>query len=208
MVLLLDTLVVIGMATAQLGTIREADGPREHTFWLRNSGTEAVTLGQGYTSCGCTTIHYQRGAVVNPGDSTAVTLRFNPRGKGGEFEETGTLVYGQNSRDASVKRLYLSLVGTCITSEETLLRQFPVRIDDGLRLSADRLDLGRMRIGETRERSIVVLHRDEGDRQERITIRFTADSQQRGLQHISHPVEITRHGRKQTLTVTLDVFVR
>ena len=200
--MLLDTLIVIGMATASLGTIREADGPREHTFWLRNDGAEAVTLQQGYTSCGCTTIHFDRAAAVQPGDSTAVTLLFNPRGKGGEFEETGTVVYGQQR-----KRVSVSLVGTCITSEETLLRQFPVRISDHLRLSTNRIDLGRMRVGETRERSIIVLHRDEDDHQERLTIRFTADGQQRGLQHISYPLEIQHQGRKQTVPITLDVFI-
>jgi hypothetical protein len=41
---------------------------------------------------------------------------------------------------------------TCITSEETLLRQFPVRISDHLRLPTDRFDLGVMRQGESKER--------------------------------------------------------
>lgn len=46
----------------------------------------------------------------------------------------------------------MTLTGTCITSEETLLRQFPVRISDHLRLSTDRFDLGVMRQGESKER--------------------------------------------------------
>ena len=85
--LLTDTLIVIGMATVSLGTINEADGLQERTFWLRNNGTEAVTLVQGYTSCGCTTIQFDKEQSIAPGDSSAVTLRFNPQGKGGEFEE-------------------------------------------------------------------------------------------------------------------------
>lgn len=55
--LLVDSLVVVGLATVSLGTIQEADGVKEHSFWLRNAGQEAVVLHQGYTSCGCTTIH-------------------------------------------------------------------------------------------------------------------------------------------------------
>ena len=198
--LITDTLVVIGLSTISLGTIQEADGVQEHTFWLRNAGQEAVALQQGYTSCGCTTIHFDKARQIATGDSTAVTLRFNPRGKGGEFEEVGTLVYGENR-----KHINLTLTGTCITSEETLLRQFPVRISDSLRLSTNRFDLGIMHVGESKERNVVVLHRDESNRQERIPIRFTVDANTpKGLQHIAHPLEIGN----ETVIVTLDVLVK
>lgn len=206
-----DSLIVIGLATVSLGTIHEANGPQQHTFRLRNAGQEAVVLTQGYTSCGCTTIHFDRltteGAAcqskkvcqVASGDSVAVTLRFNPRGKGGEFEEVGTIEYGPHN-----KRLNLTLTGTCITSEETLLRQFPVSINDTLRLSTNRFDLGIMHVGETKERSIVVLHRN-GNRQERIPLRFTVEAKTpKGLQHIAHPVKVGR----ETVTINLDVLVR
>ena len=192
------------MATVSLGTIQEADGTKEHAFWLRNAGTEAVTLQQGYTSCGCTTIDFAKGARLLPGDSSRVTLRFNPRGKGGEFHEQGTIEYGE-----SRKRVNLALVGNCVTSEETLLRQFPVRISESLRLSADRFDLGRLRIDESRERTVVVLHRDEQDRRERVVVRFTADAKLgRGLHHIKHPIRVTSGGRTLTLHVTLDVLIQ
>ena len=202
MITVADTLIVIGMATAQLGTIREADGIQKHDFWLRNTGTEAVVLLQGYTSCGCTTIHFDRRQAVVPGDSTCVTLAFNPRGKGGDFEEVGTIVYGQQR-----KRLQLSLVGHCVTSEETLMRQFPVSISDRLRLSANRFDLGRMRVGESRERTVVVLHRGEQNRQETLTVHFTADAQHTGLQHIAYPLTVRDGNKDITLTIQLDVFV-
>lgn len=200
--LLTDSLVVIGMATVSLGTIQEADGTKEHAFWLRNAGTEAVTLQQGYTSCGCTTIDFAKGARLLPGDSSRVTLRFNPRGKGGEFHEQGTIEYGE-----SRKRVNLALVGNCVTSEETLLRQFPVRVNDRLRLSTDHYDMGRMRVGETRERTVVVLHRDEQDRKDVLTIRYHADGKQRGLQHVDYPLKI--HSGQQVLTfvIRLDVYV-
>ena len=195
-----DTLIVIGLATVSLGTIQEADGVQEHIFWLRNSGREAVALQQGYTSCGCTTIHFDKARQIATGDSIAVTLRFNPRGKGGEFEEVGTIVYGENH-----KRVNLTLMGTCVTSEETLLRQFPIRISDSLRLSTDRFDLGIMHVGESKERNVVVLHRDESMRQERIPIRFSVDANTpKGLQHIPHPLKINN----ETVIVTLDVLVK
>ncbi len=202
--LLADTLFVIGMATVSLGTIQEADGPKEHTFWLRNGGKQAVVLQQGYTSCGCTTIHFNRQQRVAPGDSTQVTLRFNPRGKGGEFHEIGTIVYGQQK-----KRVNMTMTGTCVTSEETLLRQFPVRINDQLRLSTNRFDLGIMYVGQSKERHVVVLHRDDNNRQERFPILLKIDSTTpKGLQHLVRHVAVQTKKGKQRLPITFDVIIK
>lgn len=202
--LLVDSLIVLGMATVSLGTIHEADGVQERSFWLKNCGSGAVAMVQGYTSCGCTTIHFAKDEAIAPGDSTCVTLRFNPRGKGGEFEETGTLVYGSQRR-----RLQLSLIGNCIASEETLMRQFPIRINDSLRLSANRFDLGIMQVGQKKERNVIVLHCDEHNRQERIPIVFKADANYgKGLMHIDHPIIIMEKGRQLKITVTFDVIIK
>ena len=199
-----DTLVVIGLAAVSLGTIHEADGVQERTFWLRNDGTETVTLAQGYTSCGCTTIQFAKDKPISAGDSTNVVLRFNPQGKGGEFEEVGTIVYGTNR-----KRVQLSLVGTCITSEETLMRQFPVRISDDIRLSTNRFDLGIMHVGESKERNVIILHRDENNHQERIPITFAVNEKTpKGLQHISYPIKTIVRGKEQTLTIIFDVLIK
>lgn len=206
---MLDSLVAIGFATISLGTIHEGDGIKEQDFWLRNAGQEAVTLCQGYTSCGCTTIQFSKDEAIEPGDSTRVTLRFNPQGKGGEFEETGTIVYSRSSPRTSKKHISVSLVGTCITSEETLLRQFPIRISEHLRLSANRFDLGIMHVGETKERGVIILHRDEGDRQERIPVSFTVDSQTlKGLQHLVRAITTVENGRKRQISITLDVLIK
>lgn len=202
--LVADTLVVIGLAAVSLGTIHEADGVQERTFWLRNDGTETVTLAQGYTSCGCTTIQFAKDKPISAGDSTNVVLRFNPQGKGGEFEEVGTIVYGTNR-----KRVQLSLVGTCITSEETLMRQFPVRISDDIRLSTNRFDLGIMHVGESKERNVIILHRDENNHQERIPITFAVNEKTpKGLQHISYPIKTIVRGKEQTLTIIFDVLIK
>lgn len=202
--LLIDSLVVLGLATVSLGTIHEADGVQTRSFWLRNDGTEAVALVQGYTSCGCTTIQFDKNQPIAVGDSTSVILRFNPQGKGGEFEETGTIVYGSNR-----KRIQVSMIGTCITSEETLMRQFPIRISDDLCLSTNRFDLGIMHVGETKERGIVILHREEGNRQERIPVKFAVDAKTpQGLQHIPYQIETKVKGKTQILTITLDVLIK
>jgi hypothetical protein len=204
MMLVADTLVVIGLATASLGAIQETGGVQEHTYWLRNDGTEAVMLQQGYTSCECTTIDFDRYAQVQPGDSSAVTLRFNPQGRGGDFTVTGTVVYG-----AERKRVKLSMTGNSILSEETLLKRYPVKVSDNLRLSTDRFDLGVMYPGETKERSVVILHRDENDRTETLNITFTSDDKTpKGLQHIAYPVITKANGKETKLTITLDVLIK
>lgn len=204
MLLFVDSLVVLGLATVSLGTIHETDGVQVRSFWLQNTGQQSVVLQQGYTSCGCTTIDFAKAAAVGPGDSTQVTLRFNPRGKGGEFHEVGTIVYG-----ADKKRVQLTLTGQCITSEETLMQQFPIRISDQLRLSANRLDLGVMRLGESKERGVVVLHRDDNNRKERIPIVFRVDEKHaKGLHHIDHPLTVVTKTGRQVVHVTLDVMIK
>lgn len=202
--LIADTLVVIGLATASLGTIQETGGVQEHTYWLRNDGTEAVTLQQGYTSCECTTMEFDRFAQVQPGDSSRVVLRFNPQGRGGEFNVSGTVVYGTER-----KRVKLAMTGTSILSEETLMKRYPVAVSEHLRLSTDRFDLGVMHSGETKERNVAVLHRDENDRTESLTISFTPDDKTpKGLQHIAYPVITKENGKETKLTITLDVLIK
>lgn len=202
--LLTDTLVVIGLATASLGTIQENGGVQEHTFWLRNDGHEVVTMQQGYTSCECTTIDFDKMAVLERGDSTRVILRFNPQGRGGEFNVSGTVVYGSHR-----KRVKMSMKGNCILSEETLMKRFPIDAGDNLRLSCDRFDLGIMHQGETKERTVVVLHRDENDSTEMLKVSFTVEADTpKGLQHIAYPVVSHGSHKERKLIITLDVLIQ
>lgn len=202
--MLIEKLVVLGLATISLGTIHEADGVKERSFLLRNDGDTSVTLIQGYTSCGCTTIHFDKDKAIMPGDSTHVRLAFNPRGKGGEFYESGTIVYGSDR-----KRVEIAMEGICVTSEETLMRQFPIRISDNIRITTDRFDLGIMPVGTSRELTVVVLHRDENDRKELVFVKFDADAKMpKGVNHIAYPIEILEKGKKKTITITIDVLIK
>lgn len=185
-----DSLVVLGLATLSLGTVSD-EQPREHTFAVENVGSDTVTLGQGYTSCGCTTVAYERGRRLAPGDTAHIAVRFNPRGKSGPFEETAIVVY-----TATRRHLTLTLEGNVAPSREALLRRFPIAAGR-LRLSTDRFDLGPRRRGETVERTVVVLHPD--GRQEAVPIRYTA-SGPLGLHH--ERVDVGG------ATVTIDVVVK
>lgn len=248
--LMFPDLVPIGLATIMLGTIHETDGVQEHQFWLRNDGAEAVVLQQGYASCHCTTIDFEQGATVAPGDSTCVTLRFNPQGKGGEFYESGTVKYrptpapsltdpppcpslggrgevttsSEESSDTVVSTplplregqgggsFTVAFEGTCITSEETLLKQYPIQLNEHLSLTRDRFDLGIMPHGSQRTLYVSLLHWDEDRRSETFPIVFTADREtaQKGgaVSHIPITLATTDGGAPFTFTITLDVIVK
>ena len=117
---------------------------------------------------------------------------------------TGTVVYG-----AERKRVKLSMTGNSILSEETLKMRYPIAMSDNLRLSTDRFDLGVMHPGETKERNVVVLHRDENDRTETIAITYTPDDKTpKGLRHVPYTVITTEQGKQRQLVVTLDVMIK
>lgn len=187
-----DSLIVLSLATLSLGQVRD-DAPQTRTFVVQNAGTDTLQLGQAYTSCGCTTVEYTRGQRLAPADTAHIQLHFNPRGKQGPFEEEARLVYTADRRNVAVR-----LTGEVVSSEASLARQFPI-VQGTLRLSADRFDLGRLRYGESRERTLVILHPD-GARQT-VPLTFTATPDlTRGLHHIPIICE--------GATVTLDVIIQ
>ena len=201
----IDSLVVIGLATLDIGTIQEADGVVSRSFWLRNDSHDDITLIQGYTSCGCTTIDYHKDTPIASGDSTLVSLHFNPRGKGGEFYESGTVVYDDGKRHF----VHMALEGTCVTSEETLLRQYPIFLAEGLRLSANRFDVGYMSVGESKQRNVSVLHQHEDNRREPFTLDITITvDMPKGLQHIKKEITTLHMGKPFSTSVTIDVYIK
>lgn len=212
--MLTDILQVIGLATLSLGTIHESDGVQQHSFWLRNDAAYNVTLMQGYTSCGCTTIDFEKDAVVAPGDSAMVTLRFNPRGKSGDFLETATIAYLPTDSvsildPSKVKRVQMELEGECVPSDESLMRQFPISINENLSASKARFDVGVMKPGATRTVYVAVLHRNDSNKKETFPVTFSVtDKTPKGVQHVERVIEIEDNGQKVPFTVVIDVLVK
>lgn len=209
-----DSVAVIGASEVSIGTIREEQGKQERSFWIRNVGDEAVRLVQGYTSCGCTTIAFERDAVLQRGDSSRVTLSFNPTGKGGEFYESGTVVYTSATASATAGKakrhfVQMAMEGNCITSTETLMKQFPIAVSKHTRVSRNRFDLGYMNSGAEKTVNVVVLHCDENNRQELFPLKFKVEEKmKKGLQHITKTIETKEKGKKLRIPVTLDVVIR
>ena len=202
----IDSLVVIGLATASIGTIYESNGVIDRSFWIRNDGQQPVTLVQGYTSCGCTTIDFCKDTPIAVGDSTMVTLHFNPRGKGGEFYESGTVVHVVDE-----KRIFtnVAIEGNCITSAETLQLQFPIQLAEGLRQSRNHFDVGYMSTGQSKTLYTTILHEDEDNRRELLNVDITIDpNMPKGLQHITKTLTTTHRGKTVSINVVIDVFVK
>lgn len=200
-------LTVSGLSVLNIGTIKEVDGCVDRNFWLRNDGTESVVLLQGYTSCGCTTIEFDKDSWVQPGDSTLVSLHFNPRGKGGEFYESGTIGYS-TSVDGERQRVQIALEGDCITSEETLLKQHPVKVCEGLRISSDYFNLGYMQLGQTKDLFVSVLHQNENNRTELLPVHVSTDGLPKGKQVLEHKLQAIHNGKKQTISIKLDIYIK
>lgn len=204
---ILTSLVVVGLSVLNIGTIKEEDGVVDRSFWLRNDGEEAVVLLQGYTSCGCTTIEFGKESWLQPGDSTQVSLHFNPRGKGGEFYESGTIGYS-TAIDGPRQRVQMALEGECITSEETLMKQYPVKVTDDLRISRDNFNLGFMSLGQQKEVYVAVLHQSENNRVESIPLQITIEGVEKGQQQLRRTLTLTHNGQPLQLTIKFDVTVR
>lgn len=203
----LTSLVVAGLSVLNIGTIKEADGIVDRSFWLRNDGQEAVVLLQGYTSCGCTTVEFAKDQWLQPGDSTQVSLHFNPRGKGGEFYESATIGYS-TAIDGPRQRVQMALEGECITSEETLMKQYPVKVAEGLRISRDTFNLGFMNLGQQKEVYVAVLHQSEHNRVESIPVKITIEGVEKGEQQLKQTLTITHNGKPQNITIKFDVIVK
>lgn len=156
-------LVNVALASFAFGTIMEAEGPRSHDFWLRNDCDKPFAITQTFASCGCTTIHANMTDSIQPGDSTKVTVSFNPRGRGGEFYETATIVCRGKSLDPNPYKVTLSIEGSVVTSEETLRNQFPYQIDDSTYISDKTRDLGVMKTGSRKTVYYSLLHLAEGE---------------------------------------------
>lgn len=203
-------LLSLALATASLGNIHEEDGPRSHDFRLVNDMKDTIQLSQGYTSCGCTTISFTRDRVLLPRDTAMVRLTFRPMGKADEFQEEATLTYlrlvnGTAQEEHPVRHVDMRLTGFCTPSKETLQKQFPIEISPKVRLSNNRFDLGRMSLGEEKQRTVVALYVKDGMRREVLTVTFRAKNLAKGLQHTEQKARLSTG---EEVSVFFDVFIR
>lgn len=162
--------IAVAATVFNFGILHERDGEVRHRFMLRNDSQTAVRICQTYPSCGCTTIACDTGLVA-PHDSVAVDVSFAPYNRGGDFYETASLVVASQT-DTTV--VTLAVEGTVITSEETLMRQYPVRQGD-LRLTTDTLNMGEVTRGASKTMVVGVMPGLQYDLRQSVPVTFVAD---------------------------------
>lgn len=189
-------------ASMSFGTIHDDGGSVSHLFWLRNDGANSVRVIQTFPSCGCTSISYNPVDYIQPHDSVGVNVTYNPRHRGGEFYETATVVLASTTDTTSVT---LSIEGNVITSEETLLRQFPIRRGN-VRLTTDTLNMGEVRREEQKTMYVGVLTDLQKGEKTSVPVTFLADDKVGwGAQYIKRCIPI-RNGRTETIVINAVVL--
>lgn len=118
------------------GTLKEEDGPVEHTFTFINTGTESIKVNYVKASCGCTTPAWSREYIL-PGDSGYITARYNPFNRPGPFRKSLTVSTSEGSRQ------YLYIQGEVRPRPKTIEEELPHKIGS-LRTKYRSLNMGRM----------------------------------------------------------------
>lgn len=124
------TLTVEEASNYDFGTISMAAGKVKHQFKIKNTSSEAVTIGKMYTSCMCTTAMLMKGGKqfgpvgmpghgvipkvnesINPGEEAIVEVVFDPAAHGpagvGRIQRTVTL---ENNAGRPVELLFAAMV--------------------------------------------------------------------------------------------------
>ncbi|MEG1554894.1 MAG: DUF1573 domain-containing protein [Rikenellaceae bacterium] len=70
----------------EFGKISEKNGIVEHCFIIKNISDKPFIMNNVTTSCGCTIPSYSKEPLM-PGDSTKISVRYDPRNRPGYFSK-------------------------------------------------------------------------------------------------------------------------
>ena len=111
MVYYLFALITLGYSTAMaqseiewveereynFGRVLESDSVVSHRFVMRNAGDEPFSIVSATPRCRCTEAKFTP-RVIEPGDTTWVLVKFNPRNREGNFIQRVAVVTTSRSR--------------------------------------------------------------------------------------------------------------
>ena len=113
------------------GHIPEDGGSVVCRFEAVNSGTEPVAIVDVITSCGCTSVAFDRKPIA-AGESTTLDIRFDPMNRPGRIDRT---VYLRTTDfDGDIR---LSLVGEVTPRDKSVEELYPFDMGGGLRLATN-----------------------------------------------------------------------
>lgn len=129
--------------SVDFGIINEEGGKVKRTVKAVNISPDSTFIISARTSCGCSAAEYSD-AMIAPGDTTAVTLTYDPLNRPGRFLKTAKFFTGKERIGNSIK-----LRGTVIPSKKNLDLMYPDRAGQ-LRLSSALINAGEMTRQEAR----------------------------------------------------------
>lgn len=125
------------------GLIREENGKVSKTVKAVNISPDTTFIISSRTSCGCSAVEYTD-QILAPGDTTEVTLTYDPVNRPGKFLKTAKFFTGKERIGNSIK-----LSGTVIPSRKSLDMAYPEK-SGVLRLSTLFVNAGEMTRTEAR----------------------------------------------------------
>lgn len=176
-------------ASIDFGTIRETDGPTTKTIQAINISPDTTFIISARTSCGCSQAEYDARAIA-PGDSTPVTITYDPTNRPGHFLKTAKIFTGEQRISNSFK-----IKGTVIPSRKHLENTYPDKAGN-LRLSTSILNAGEIKRTEARP-MFVGLYNDSDD-----TLPLRVESDNNAIEATLQPTVMEPHGIA-TLTIMI-----
>ena len=125
------------------GRIKEDNGKVERMVKAINISSDTTFIISARTSCGCSAAEYSDEAIA-PGDTTEVTLTYDPANRPGKFLKTARFFTGQERIGNSIK-----MTGTVIPSKKNLDFAYPDKAGN-LRMSTLFINAGELSQNEVR----------------------------------------------------------
>lgn len=122
--------IELSVNSFDLGDINPAEGIREETFSIRNSGGQPLTIFSVSTSCGCTEAEVESTEIL-PGEQTKLTVNYDPSVHPGLVGKIKRIVYIK-SNDPKRKEVELVLTGNSLPSSNSEHLEEETDHDEGL----------------------------------------------------------------------------
>ena len=112
------------------GTLEELGGKQSCVFRATNTGTKPIVLTDIVTTCGCTVPTFSRKPVL-PGQTTEITVTYDPLGRPGTFDRK-LHIYGAGRERLGV----VSITGQVTPRPRSVEELYPIEVGEGVRLNS------------------------------------------------------------------------
>ena len=129
---------------ADLGKIKEIDGPVTVRLVVKNAYSDTLYPVQLYTPCGCTQARFERKPVA-PGEDETIEVTYNPAYRPGPMMEEIQVQY----RNSPVRVQNLVIKGEVIGFNHPIEEDRPYAYGEGLYMSHKVLNYGMLAPGQT-----------------------------------------------------------